>query len=108
MSFLLWHRSRSALKQELVVSVCHVELPGPPTLHSLPIHFPSISLHKILLGGLCSPAGQAHHCKVGLVCVNCLSVGGYYIYIGLNCFHCQSIMLEFPLAEGSCVILFFD
>lgn len=43
-----------------------------------------------------------------LVCVNRLSVGGYYIYIDLNCFYCQSIMLKFPLAEGSCVILYFD
>lgn len=33
------------------------------------------------------------------------SVGGYYIYIGLNCFHCQSIMLNSPLLRAA--VLFF-
>lgn len=51
-------------------------------------------------------SGQTIHYETGLAHVNSLSVGVFYIYIGLTCFHCQSIMLEFPLAEGSCVILF--
>lgn len=34
---------------------------------------------------------------------------GWLLYLyWFKLFHCQSIMLKFPLAEGSCVILFFD
>lgn len=100
--------AKSSVPEAGVCVQCAIWTTPLPSLSNLSQPHPICFVSKLIKYSCVYYTGQAHNCNAGLVRANCLSVGGYYIYIGLNCFHCQSIMLEFPLAEGSCVILFFD